>query len=124
MVNQLRRGRGKAYYIWRVLALGCALALGVLSLWPADELVRFGAGLINDKAGHFTGYLILAGLLGIGWPRRPLWQLWVATFLFGVLIEYAQSFTPSRHFEVLDMVANGSGALVGSLLAWGWRRYR
>src|SRR5690606_23067731 len=38
---------------WRVLALFCAVALAVLSLWPADELVRVGMGYINDKVGHF-----------------------------------------------------------------------
>lgn len=122
MGSPSRSARGKAYYFWRVLAVSCALALGILSLWPADELVRLGATHLNDKVGHFIGYLLLAGLFGSGWPRRPLWQIWVATFLFGLLIEYAQSFTPSRQFEVLDMVANGTGALVAVGALWFWRR--
>lgn len=121
MANPGQAERGKAYYFWRVLAVGCAVGLGILSLWPADELMRLGAAHVNDKVGHFSGYLLLAGLLGSGWPRRPLWQIWGATFLFGLLIEYAQSCTPSRQFEVLDMVANGAGALLAVTVLWIWR---
>jgi glycopeptide antibiotics resistance protein len=112
--------RDMALY-WRVLALGCAVVLAVLSLWPADELVRVGMGYINDKVGHFLAYVALAWLLGCGWPRQPLWLIWLVSFLFGVAMEYAQSFTLSRQFDLIDMVANGGGALLGVLLLW-WRR--
>jgi VanZ family protein len=51
------------------------------------------------------------------YPRSR--QRWLICFLFvamGVALEYAQRATGYRVFDVLDMVANGVGALLGRFL--------
>ena len=109
--------------VWRLLAVLCVLALWVMSLWPAEDLLRLGARHVNDKVGHFIGYLALACLLSLGWPRLPGWCVWVIAFLCGAAIEVAQSFAPTRGFEWWDMVANGAGALAGVLIVIPLWRY-
>ena len=109
--------------VWRILAILCAIALWIMSLWPADDLLRFGARYVNDKVGHFIGYMALAWLLSQGWPRLPAWLVWLIAFVCGAAIEVAQSFAATRSFDWWDMVANGAGALVGVLLAVPLWRY-
>lgn len=116
----------RVYLLWRTLAVFFILALWILSLWPAEELSRLGARLFNDKLEHFIGYLLLAWVLRQGWPRQPLWLAWLVAFVCGAGIEFAQAFSPSRHFSWWDMLANGAGALTGVLISvkpwrWLWR---
>ena len=113
----------RLYMLWRAMVILFIAALWTLSLWPADDLARLGARLLNDKIEHFLGYLALAWMLRQGWPKQPLWLAWLVAFVCGVGIEIAQSFAPSRHFSYLDMVANGAGALMGvwlSVKPWRW----
>ena len=113
----------RVYLFWRTLAVFFVFALWVLSLLPVAELARFGTGFFNYKFAHFMGYLMLAWVLRQGWPRHPLWLIWLAAFVCGAGIEFAQSYTPSRRFDWWDMLANGAGALVGviiSLKPWRW----
>ena len=123
LLNRLLSRLLKGMPVWRTLAILCALALWVMSLWPADDLLRLGARYVNDKVGHFIGYMALAWLLSWGWPRLPGWLVWAAAFGCGAAIEIAQSFAPTREFSWLDMLANGSGALLGVLLAIPLWRY-
>jgi len=65
-------------------------------------------------------------LLGsIAWPRSR-WQDWTAYgFLAAIVVELLQGLVlPGRDASFSDIVANGSGALVGALIVRGWRRVR
>ncbi len=75
-----------------------------------------------DKLKHAFAY----ATLGVVWlwafrqnptSPHPGWmQLWGALFALGALMEVLQwSFYPNRMFEFADMVANGTGALLGCL---------
>src|SRR4051812_19885358 len=97
-----------------------------LSLTPGNSLPRVNIpGL--DKAVHFTFYTVLTLLMFYGWKkqevfpalhRRLLVRILVCAIAYGLLIEVMQeTLTDSRHFEVLDVLANSLGAIAGSLIS-------
>lgn len=93
-----------------------ALAVLVLSLTPVDHLPPQVMNLW-DKAQHALGF---AGLTVLGlwaYPDRARWVL-VGLLLYGAFIELAQSATGWRHGDVLDLLADAVGVLVGAGL-WG-----
>lgn len=52
-----------------------------------------------------------------GWLRRhDIWAALMATTLYGVLDEYYQSFVPARTSDIVDVVADFTGALLFVLL--------
>jgi len=77
--------------------------------------------MLKDKVVHTLAY---AGLMG--WfsqiYRHDLTRLLLAIglVLMGVGIEYLQGMTTSRHFDVMDMVANTSGVVLAWALAYTW----
>ena len=106
--------------VWRVLAVLAIALIWIGSLWPADELRLLDLPRINDKLGHFVGYLTVALLLTLGWRQTPAWLLWLVATVSGALAELAQGlFTSSRSMEWLDLLANTGGALAGVLLGIG-----
>lgn len=79
----------------------------------------------DDKYGHFLVYGLLGTLVcrtGRGW-RAGLLGLAVAS-LYGVSDEWHQSFVPGRSSDVMDWVADTSGAAlaIGLYLGWAWYR--
>lgn len=109
--------------LWRVLAVLAIVLIWVGSLWPADSLRVLDLPYFNDKAVHFSGYLAVALLLGLGWRQTSMWILWLVATVSGGLAELAQALlTATRSMEWLDFVANGAGALVGVLLGAGLYR--
>ena len=95
------------------LAIGAALVAAVIVL----SLVSLPAGPVaaHDKLVHLCVYAGLTGWFAQVF-RHDLTRLaLVAGFAaLGVGVECLQGLTSSRQFEALDMLANGSGAL----LAW------
>lgn len=78
-----------------------------------------------DKFYHFMMYAVMGLLLsravtaGAGpdaRARRVVLITALAGFLFGVLMEIGQMFVPERSPEALDALANGAGALAGSIV--------
>lgn len=78
-----------------------------------------------DKFYHFMMYAVMGLLLaravtaGAGpdaKARRVILITALAGFLFGVLMEIGQMFVSERSTEVLDALANGAGALFGSIV--------
>jgi len=100
---------------WRALwlALGWGLAAGIvwLSLTPSPPKLDISMG---DKIGHFVGYGTLmfwfCQLYG-SWPARLGYALGFAAM--GVALEFIQGAIGYRSFELLDMVANAVGVLLG-----------
>jgi len=95
--------------------MGLAMLFGILSLSVIDVPKVVKVFLWSDKLLHGVVY---AGLMG--WFaqifRHDLTRLMlVVVFIaFGVCMEYLQALTPTRNFEVADMVANSCGVV----LAW------
>lgn len=74
-----------------------------------------GADVGGDKLGHAAVYAVLAlSLTGITPPRR-LWLVLAACFLLGASLEVAQGlWSPTRHADWLDLLANATG------IAFAW----
>ena len=72
----------------------------------------------SDKLGHFLAYGVLMFWFGLLYRRTPVRigyaLLWIA---MGVALEFAQSMTAMRSFELADMAANALGVLAGALAA-------
>lgn len=76
-----------------------------------------------DKVAHAGAYAMLGALLTLATGRA--WLGVLLALAFGVSDEIHQSFVPDRASEVLDVVADGLGALVGaSVVAFLSRRAR
>lgn len=98
--------------------------LGLLtygSLYPSDGLQTSLFDLVpyGDKAVHFVAYagLVVLVLFGIGsmnkWRGKVLLVI-VAVILWSLMMEYLQRHMGlGRSFEVLDIIANIIGSLVG-----------
>lgn len=69
-----------------------------------------------DKLAHLFGY----ALLMFWWAQLVVerrWRLALAVALFGVAIEGLQGLTPERLPDLLDVLANTGGVLLGWLAA-------
>jgi len=82
---------------------------------------------LSDKVAHLAGYGVLAGLLlrallG-GFPRPVSWRAGSLAVLlavvYGVSDEWHQSFVPERAADAMDVVADGAGAMLAVVAAWG-----
>ncbi len=70
-----------------------------------------------DKVIHFTGYFISTFYFQqLTKNQKPI-LIFVLLFAYSGAIEIAQDFFPTRQMSLLDLIANGSGALCGSLLS-------
>jgi len=111
----------KALLFWGPLAV-YALLVVYVSLTPKPPEGPDIPGI--DKFYHFALYAVMGWLLaravtsgstaGKG-ARRVVVVAALAGFFFGVLMELGQEFVPERSPEALDAVANGVGALLGSI---------
>ena len=109
--DQLKRIQRTAR-LWRLIGwIGVALTL-VLSLMPP----AFEPSGHTDKFHHLIGYAILM----FWWAQLIVWRrekLAVYLILLGIAIELLQGLTPLRQPDLLDILANTGGVLIGWLLA-------
>jgi VanZ family protein len=111
--------------VLRLSAWGCVGLIAVLSLLPAQEMVRTSLG---GHVEHATAYAGTAALLRLSYPTR--WkQIAAALVIYAGLLELLQNFSPDRHPTVADWLSSSTGALTGiavisiSQQIW-WRRRR
>jgi VanZ family protein len=78
-------------------------------------------GFFLDKWLHFAAYAALAAALGYAslapgyrLDRRELALVFLVALGYGASIELLQAMLPERAFSVADMVANGTGAALGT----------
>lgn len=104
--------------IWSLIILYLSSGPGVQL--PHSILDIFGV----DKLGHFVFYGILTFLIAFGFLKSPkaigkkglLISLIISSF-YGICLEIMQfSLFINRYFEVLDIIANISGSLIGILI--------
>lgn len=89
---------------------------------PIPESVQ-KAG-VSDKSLHFMAYLMLvfllwftvSGVQRIDWRRLRPWLVLVALVAYGIIDELLQGFVPGRSPDVMDLVADVAGVLLGMIL--------
>lgn len=96
-----------------LMALSAVLIYCVVigSLLPAASAVMVDIGRlhIKDKVIHLGAYLVLSSLLVIGFRDRRRGTLaGLLMFVFGVLLEAGQHFSPGRAVELEDVLATGA----------------
>ena len=94
------------------VALVSSYLLAVLPQESVPELTPF-----NDKGNHFLAFSVLTLLLLHAYRVKYLTAFFLM-LLYGVLIEVSQLFAVNRHGELLDVLADTIGVVVGILLYW------
>src|SRR5208282_1318030 len=105
----------------RVLTWCCVILLAVLSLLPAQEMLRTG---LPGQLEHFIAYAGSAAVAMAGYgARRGSMQIIGSFWVYAGILEYLQHFSPGRHPAIEDFAASSLGALCGGLaIALLWRR--
>jgi VanZ family protein len=94
------------------------------SLMPGDSTPIQALDRLNisDKLQHFASYAVLGFLPALHEGRRTVMILALGLVALGVLLEYGQLLSPSRDFEILDMVADTAGICIGVVAGWPFRK--
>jgi VanZ family protein len=112
---------------WRLWLSGSLLGVA-LSLWLSLGTAGPALSTVSDKWQHLVGYAVLTlwfcGLV----ERRHHWRLLLACIAYGGVMEILQgTLTTGRQADWLDVVANGSGALMAVMVARtgvdGWAQW-
>lgn len=103
--------------IWLTLSWAWLLVIIILSLITIPTSVEFSVPYI-DKVEHTVSYFILMFLFSQCYSQVTTRLMYAFVFIcIGILLEYLQSLTVTRQFEIADMVANSSGVVLGVLLS-------
>ena len=98
---------------FQVLTWFCVILLAVLSLLPAQEMVRTG---LPGRLEHFVAYAGSAAVAMVGYgPSQGVVWIIGCFWLYGGILEYLQHFSPGRHSSIWDFAASALGALCGGL---------
>jgi VanZ family protein len=106
-----------SFRIILVLRIGggiCILLLAVLSLLPAEEMVRTR---LSGHIEHAMAYAATTLLLRLGYGRWGWLQPAAALVCYAGILEHMQHFSPGRHPGVDDWVASSIGVVLGSAAA-------
>ncbi len=99
-----------------LLMLGLVVSLSLVTVPAAVQMF-----LVQDKLLHLLTYSLLMGWFAQLFRHDLTRLLFVVLFvLLGIVMEFLQGMTPSRQFDVLDMVANSSGVVLAWALAYTW----
>jgi VanZ family protein len=104
----------------RALTWCCVILLAVLSLLPAQEMVRTG---LAGRLEHLVAYAGSASIAmaGYGGSRGGM-QIIGGFWVYAGILECLQYFSPGRHPAIEDFAASALGALCGGLaIALLWR---
>ena len=103
---------------WLLLTFVILIAIGVLSLTPLEQLPEVPG---SDKTHHFIAYAALAFPVAFARPKQ--WLFFIFGFLaYSGLIELLQPYV-NRYGELLDMVANSAGLVIGVTVAYLINRF-
>jgi VanZ family protein len=101
------------YYRNTWLIVGALLVLVTIAGSLAPNLPEAPVTL-NDKFLHLFTYGVLGSWFGALISSR--WRVLLALLVLGLSLEFLQALGGSRHAEILDMLANTSGALLGVMV--------
>ncbi len=102
----------------RLARLGLAVAIvaiTTLALMPGQEVPVTTSW---DKLDHWLAFFALSFLANHAFPQRSFWRaIALALVAYGIGIEVAQSLTPDRDADAMDVVADSVGICIyGALL--------
>ena len=89
------------------------LNITYFSLTPIEHKI---AESIWDKAAHFIAYLLLVIIIKIVHIRFSYITCVITCCSYSFIIECIQYFIPNRMFDILDMLANVLGAILGVII--------
>lgn len=97
-----------------------SMSILVLMVLPASQFPKVGLSFsASDKVVHAAVFFVLSNLLYLGFARSG-WSFWKGIFgavglsaIYGGIMEFLQlQFSVGRKFEVLDIIANITGAIL------------
>ena len=101
--------------LWLAIGWGLVATIVWLSVTPRPPDTGIEHG---DKLGHFAAYGAVMFWFCQLYPRLPGRVAYAAGFIaMGVALEFVQRSLGYRTFEVLDMVADAVGVLLGWMVA-------
>lgn len=110
----------KNHRAWLLPALYALLLLALSSIphFSTDSV----SPAISDKFWHVVGYIPLGFFIYFAIDRRPgpfaalpgAWALFLGIG-YGILNELYQHFVPGRSVDLVDLVCNITGALIGTI---------
>jgi VanZ family protein len=98
----------------RILTWCCIILLAVLSLLPAQDMVRTG---MPGEFEHFAAYAGSASVAITGYGCRGAVRIIGLFWVYAGVLEYLQHFSPGRHPSIVDFAASALGAFFGGLAA-------
>jgi VanZ family protein len=105
----------------RALTWFCVVLLAVLSLLPAQDIVRTG---FPGRVEHIAAYAGSAAIAMAGYgASRGAAQIVGGFWVYAGILEYLQHFSPGRHPAIEDFMASALGALCGCLVIALIRRH-
>ena len=100
--------------VLRVLTWACVCLLALLSLVPAQEMVRTG---IPGGFEHFLAYAGSSFVAIAAYGRRcRRMRILVLFCVYAGSLEVLQHFSPGRHPAIADFAASAAGTLSGGLV--------
>nr|WP_294774246.1 VanZ family protein [uncultured Flavobacterium sp.] len=105
------------------LAIGWTFLIAVLCLYRFGDLPKIKVSGI-DKYVHFTFHFVFTLLWGYyvwlqpyRFALKKLFIIVLISLCYGILIEFLQEiFTQTRHADIMDVLANFTGAMTALLL--------
>jgi VanZ like protein len=107
------------------LYISWVLFIALLTLVPGKVIPNVNWDFLSfDKLIHFSIFSLMAFLGGLSFNRSNRFQkgyksilvsLFVA-ILYGIVLEYSQTYIPDRGFDYADMTANITGSVTGMVL--------
>jgi VanZ family protein len=99
---------------WRFIFWACTGIVLLLALMPTvPNMPTLGW----DKLNHVFAFAFLFVLGRQAYPEQKR-AVFFGLFFYGGLIEALQSFTPTRSADLIDLIADGLGLILG----WGLNR--
>lgn len=78
--------------------------------------------VVNDLILHFAGYVVLIISALLAYDKHHV-HMFILLFIYSAMIEIIQYFLPYRTFSELDILANLSGLIIGSILWIGFKQF-
>jgi len=122
--------RMTSFVKFQLPALFWAGCIFIASSIPSDKL-KWAIFTKMDKAVHFVIFFILGLLVyrGLFTRNSPLhftfkkvWIMLAIVVGYGIFDELHQGFTPGRHVDIMDLLADTGGGLLAALTAFIFRK--
>lgn len=105
------------------LAIGWLFVAAIVVFSLTPDVPRMEGYTLNDKLAHFAAYGVVMAWFARLYPSLSARTGYAVFFiLLGGALEFLQTLTPTRSFEVADLVADAVGVAVG-LIAVRWLRF-